>query len=120
MTTKDQYTRAFIANGNDSVEPDTAHYFFWHNIIENGGLRLTSQGYDYLLNVLNLEYYEIKLADVGLTNRFLLGLDRYINCPYYIFNHRRGKKIVLFDKKVFFALTMYNNDFEKFINAHKL
>jgi len=119
MTTKDQYTRAFLANGDDSVEPETAHYFFWHNSIANGGLRLTYNGYEYLTDVLNLECYDIPCKDVDFTNKFLLGLDRYIKCPYFI-RTTKGKKIVLFDKKVFFALTMYNNDFEKFINAHRI
>ena len=27
---------------------------------------------------------------------------------------------IKFDKKTYFTLTMYNNDFKKFINAHKI
>ena len=33
---------------------------------------------------------------------------------------KKSKTILLFDKKTYFALTMYNNDFEKFLNAHKV
>ena len=119
MPTKQQYTDAFIRNGDDSVKPSDAHHFFWYNIRRDGGLRLTHDGYEYLVKILNLEHYTIKTPDVQITNQYLVDLDRFIKCPYYM-ESGRWKKIILFDKKVYFALTMYNNDFEKFLKAHKV
>ena len=85
------------------------------------GFRLTAQGYKHCRKTLDLEYFEIELDDVIATPGFLLDLDKYIKTPYYIKMPRNIiKSIVLFDKKTYFALTMYNNDFQKFINAHKI
>lgn len=126
MPTKQQYTDVFLKNGDDSVDADHAHHYFWYNTRDSGGMRLTSDANEYLLRVLNLEYYEISLVDVKVNNKFLLDLDRFIKCPYYLQTGRRTMmnggytKILLFDKKIFFTLTMYNNDFEKFLKAHRL
>lgn len=124
MRSKQQYTNAFLANGDDSVPSTHANHFFWMNIRNEGGLRLTTSGYEYLKLILNLEYYEIETTDVKVTNQFLVDLDRLIKCPYYLsftgYIPKSKKKVILFDKKVFFALTMYDNNFEKFLNAHKI
>jgi hypothetical protein len=70
---------------------------------------------------LQLEYFEISIEDVDPSGRFLLDLDRFIKTPYYIRDiKKRTRSIMLFDKKTHFALTMYNGDFQKFINAHKV
>jgi hypothetical protein len=119
MPTKQQYTDAFIRNGDNSIKPMYAHHFFWYNIRKDGGLRVTTDGYEYLTKILNLEYFKIDTPNIDITNQYLIDLDRLIKCPYYM-ELGRWKKIILFDKKVYFALTMYNNDFEKFLRAHKL
>jgi|11BtaG_2_1085332.scaffolds.fasta_scaffold01279_11 hypothetical protein len=128
MPTKDEYTQAFIQHNpiRDWKDYEEAYQTVWHNIRQNGGLRLTQQGCIFLVDVVQLEYFEIDLKEISVSNRFLIDLDRFIKCPYYLQSGRtsmmngRFKKILLFDKKVYFALTMYNNDFEKFLNAHKI
>lgn len=125
MRTKDEYTAAFIEN--DPREPhlrpvfDQAYWTYWQNARRDGGFRLTQKGCLHLIDKLKLEYYEIPIEQVDPSPRFLLDLDRFIKTPYYIRNiKKRSRTILLFDKKTFFALTMYNNDFERFINAHKI
>ena len=123
MRSKDEYTIAFKENDprNHKLDFKEAYVIWWQNQRRDGGFRLTAQGYKHCRRTLDLEYFEIELEDVIATPGFLLDLDKYIKTPYYIKMPRNIiKSIVLFDKKTYFALTMYNNDFEKFINAHKI
>ena len=125
MRTKDEYTQAFIEN--DPREPeirpayDVAYVNYWQNARRDGGFRLTQRGCLHLVDRLELEYYEIPIGEVNPTPRFLLDLDRFIKTPYYIRNiKKKSRTILLFDKKTYFALTMYNNDFEKFLSEDDL
>ena len=123
MRSKDQYTIAFKENdpNNHKLDFKEAYVIWWQNQRRDGGFRLTAQGYKHCRKTLDLEYFEIELDNVVATPGFLLDLDKYIKTPYYIKMPRNIiKSIVLFDKKTYFALTMYNNDFQKFINAHKI
>jgi hypothetical protein len=93
---------------------------WWQNARRDGGFRLTQKGCLHCIDRLQLEYFEISIEEVEPTGRFLLDLDRFIKTPYYIRDiKKRSRSIILFDKKTHFALTMYNGDFQKFINAHK-
>ena len=119
MRTKDEYTQAFIEN--DPREPeirpayDVAYVNYWQNARPDGGFntaRLSTP-----VDRLELEYYEILEK---LTTPLPL-IRQIYQTPYYIRNvNKKSRTILLFDKKTYFALTMYNNDFEKFINAHKV
>jgi len=123
MRTKDQYTVAFKENDPDGHQLpfDQAYIQWWQNQRRDGGFRLTQQGCIHCIDTLELQYFEIKLEDIENTPGFLLDLDKYIKTPYYIKIVRNFIRcIILFDKKTYFALTMYNNDFKKFINAHKI
>ena len=125
MLTKDQYTQAFIDNDPREFHLrltfDMAYTNWWQNARRDGGMRLTQRGCIQLIDRLKLEYYEIPIEEVEPTGRFLLDLDRYIKTPYYIRDiKKRSRSILLFDKKTHFALTMYNGDFQKFVNAHKI
>ena len=123
MRTKDQYTIAFIENDpRDLTVPfEHAYSLWWMNPRRDGGFRLSEKGCIHLLKRLELAHYEISIAEVSCSPRFILDLDRYIKTPYYIRNIRKkDRSILLFDKKTYFTLTMYNGDFQKFINAHKV
>ena len=132
MRSKDEYTIAFKENDprNHKLDFKEAYVIWWQNQRRDGGFRLTAQGYKHCRRTLDLEYFEIELEDVIATPGFLLDLDKYIKTPYYIKMPSNLfpllgslieiKSIGLFDKKTYFTLTMYNNDFKKFINAHKI
>jgi len=125
MRTKDEYTQAFIDNDPREfhLRPsfDIAYTNWWQNARRDGGFRLTQKGCLHCVDRLQLAYYEIPIEDVDPIGRFLLDLDRFIKTPYYIRDIKKSSRsIMLFDKKTHFALTMYNGDFQKFINAHKV
>lgn len=98
--------------------------FFWMNPRESGGLRLTELGFKCLVEDLELQTYDIKLWNedtnnpVKINHRFLLDLDRYIECPYYVLKGR-WPRILLFDEKVYFWACMHD-DFQRFLNGYKV
>jgi len=99
--------------------PKNPQKFFWYNFRDNGGLRLSDDGYDFLKSTLNKDEYTIKIDSkkIKKTPQFLLDMDRMFEVPYYL---APRQKIILFDQKAHFTMTMYNNDFRKFLDAHKI
>jgi len=124
MRTKQQYTDIFIKNlEHVSIPSGSELVFFWQNVRANGGLRLTESGYDCLISDLNLTEYEIKLWDdndniVQVNFKFLLDLDKHLECPYYV-RLGRWPKIILFDEKVYFWACMHS-DFQRFLDGYKV
>lgn len=120
MPSKKEYTQAFCKNAaNTSIPAGEAVAFFWQNIRENSGLRLTEQGYQCLTQDIELAHWEIDIREQNVTQRFLLDLDRFLDCPYYI-QRGRWPKIILFSEKTYFWLIMHDKDFERFLNANKI
>ena len=117
--TKQQYTDAFVKSGQLDVPESERLIYFWFNIRKSGGLRLTQKGHDYLVNKLELEHWSIDLRGQSLTQKFLLKLDKFVNCPYTIIKGR-WPKIVIFGEQTYFWLALHNKDFEKFLNAYKI
>lgn len=92
--------------------------FFWQNIRDGGGFRLTDQGHAYLTNVLEVESWPIDLKDYEVNGKFLLELDKFLDCPYHV-RLGRWPKVSIYDEKAVFWLTLNNQNFEKFLNAYK-
>jgi hypothetical protein len=88
---------------------------WWFNIRDNGGLRLTEDGY-YVFQSLDVERYKFSLPDrIALSGSFLLTLDKKLTCPYFI-NSGKEKYIILYGSKEATMLTIYG-DIEKFISS---
>ena len=123
MRNKQQYTDIFIKNlDHVSIPAGSELVFFWQNVRIDGGLRLTDSGYNCLVSDLNLEKYDIKLWDddhvVQINFKFLLDLDKHLECPYYV-RLGRWPLIILFDEKVYFWACMHG-DFQKFLDGYKI
>lgn len=82
-------------------------------------MRLTKQGYDALVNELELEYYKFTIPPTAkFTYGTILALDRQLQTPYYL-GRDRGKfvKIVFFGSKEAVLVNLYG-DVEKFLNNY--
>jgi len=88
------------------------------NIRDNGGLRLNDNGYTYLVNSLELQSYTVSLHEQKITQKFLLELDKFMDCPYFLVRGR-WPKIILFSEKTYMWCCLHE-DFRSFLNGYKV
>lgn len=90
-------------------EVDTAMLTWWHNLREQGGLRLTLRGYDALNNQLKMQSWSIAVEDFKtvFTKKTYLDLDRKLNWPYYI--ERKGQLLILFGSREAIMARLYGD-----------
>jgi hypothetical protein len=95
-----------------STTLDNALSRWWINLRINGGFRLTKHGYQILLDVLELESWNIPTGLTGdLGFRAQLDMDRKISGPYY--TDIKGS-IILFSAKDAMIYGLYR-DFTKWL-----
>ncbi len=82
----------------------------WRNT-EDRRFRLTDKGYEYFKDIAGVKFYEIKLP-LGsiITNKMVIDLDRYIDCPYFLTN----TSIMLTGEKAAVQLILFDGDLVKF------
>ena len=84
---------------------------WWCNLRRNGGMRLTSLGYQVFADDLELEHYSYAINDPLLFNQqTILKLDRKMQMPYYI-EAKKGipKRIIFFGSKEAVMVNLYGN-----------
>lgn len=80
---------------------------------EQGGLRLTEQGYDALVKA-GIKDYRIKYEDpIRFTNQLMIWLDNFIDCPFYL----RNQDIYVFSEKMAVQLVLFSGNVYKFSAA---
>lgn len=115
MISKESYTKIFLQQWNKSIDEANSKLFqrkwFVNNRTkEGGGLRLTDDGYEFLIKELELAEYEISFNDnIDLSPQTIIFLDRYIDCPYYL----TSKSITVFSQKKSFELMLFSDDIRK-------
>jgi hypothetical protein len=115
MISKEAYTKIFLQHWDKSTDEANSKLFqrkwFVNNRTkEGGGLRLTDDGYEFLVKELELAEYEISFNDnIDLSPQTIIFLDRYIDCPYYL----TSKSITVFSQKKSFELMLFSDDIRK-------
>lgn len=116
MNWKETYTKIFLNQANITITPATIKEYtplWWQNTRtkNEGGLRLTDQGFAFLKNDLNLQFYEIPFPkDFIITTQVIIFLDKFITCPYYFTN----KTILVTDEKKSLELHLFSGDIRKY------
>jgi hypothetical protein len=88
---------------------------------EGGGLRLSEEGYTFLVTELELQEYEIPFTDrIELSPQTIIFFDHFLDCPYFLTN----QSLTVFSEKKSFELYMFSDDIRKYglvkaINARK-
>jgi hypothetical protein len=116
MLNKFQLTQELITRYPDAPSLDEAMATWWQNIRNDGGLRLTYQGFYVFENLLELSSYTFELSEKLLTPRNLLAMDRRMTCPYYMVNNRKLNKLVMFGSKEAMMAALHG-DMQRFINS---
>lgn len=83
---------------------------WWKNFSDSGGLGLTDEGYEYLLDQLELPVWIFEFPTDKKTNsRLLIDLDRYCPCVYWIKITTKRTTLALFDSREAVSYTLFND-----------
>lgn len=78
---------------------------------QEGGLRLSDEGLEFVQSTLELQVYEV-LFPVGfdLKPQVILFLDKYIDCPYYL----TEESITVLSERKCIELNLFAGDVQKY------
>jgi hypothetical protein len=105
---------------NENCTVDDLYSLWWHNLRNNGGMRLTTVGYEVFCNDLKIECWSFPIESHELNTRLVMALDRKLQNPYYIrFNKKKSLEIVFFDSKEAVLASLYGN-IKRFIDRYSI
>ena len=113
MRNKLRLTQKLVSEmpAKNQITVDQAKITWWFNIRKNGGMRLTSIGYQAFSEALDIESYEYEIEDLTEFNQqMILDLDRKIQTPYYI-KAVKGipRKVIFFGSREAVMVRLYGN-----------
>jgi hypothetical protein len=110
------YTRVFLKNAEMGVTDENVSvylrkWFMNTRKKEEGGLRLTDDGFDFVKDILELKLYEVPFpATLDLKPQVILFLDKFIDCPYYL----TPESITVLSERKNFELHLFAGDVRQF------
>ena len=113
---KETYTKIFLKQADIAISDVTMKEnmsTLWQNtrVKDQGGLRLTDTGIEFLKNKLELATYEIPFPkDFELTTNTIIWLDQFIDCPYWLCKY----SIEVTDEKKALELHLFSGDVKKY------
>ena len=113
---KETYTKVFLKQAEIAISDVTMKEYMstlWQNtrVKEEGGLRLTDYGLEFLKTKLELATYEIPFPkDFELTTNTIIWLDQFIDCPYWLCKY----SIEVTDEKKALELHLFSGDVKKY------
>jgi hypothetical protein len=126
MISREAFTKIFLKQLDHSCDEANVklHLNKWwqsRRTKESGGLRLSEQGYEFLVGELELKEYEVPFTDkIELSPQTIIFFDQFLDCPYYLTN----QSLTVFSEKKAFELYMFSDDIRKYglvkaMNARK-
>lgn len=126
MITRETYTKIFLNQAEKSTDKANValhvhKWWFSKRTKKKGGLRLSDEGYEFLVRDLELQEHEIPFTEqIELSPSIIIFMDQYLDCPYYLTH----KSLTVFSEKEAFKLHMFSDDIRKFglikaMNARK-
>jgi hypothetical protein len=118
MNQKTEITKRILESmgldANDGrVRKTIPNWWFSTRQKEQGGLRLTEQGFDAFRNA-GIKEYRIKFEDpIYFTNQLMIWLDHFIDCPFYL----RNQDIYVFSEKMAVQLVLFSGNIYKYSAA---
>lgn len=115
MTNKVTYTKLFLKElGKSYNDINVKEHLplWWYNTREKeeGGLRLTEEGFD-VINQIGLQIYDIPYPkDMPITTQIIIFLDKFIDCPYYLTN----RSITVTNERKAIELGLFSGDLRKY------
>jgi hypothetical protein len=119
MDPKDRYTMMFLRAANQLHDSDSikkVRTLWWYSTRdkEQGGLRLTDLGLQFIVEQADIKVYQIKLPkELTLTSQVIIWLDQFIDSPFHI----NKKEITVMSEKAAFELYLFSGDVRKMGHA---
>lgn len=116
MISKETYTKIFLQQKDRSIDAANVklHLFKWwqsHRSKDVGGLRLSEEGFEFLVKELDLQNYEIPFTEpIDLSPQTIIFFDRNMDSPYYLTN----QSITVFSERKSFELMLFSDDIRKY------
>lgn len=116
MITKETYTKIFLKHANISLSEAAIKEYtpvWWQNtrIKDEGGLRLTNEGFEFIQETLGLTVFEVPFPrDFKITTQVVIFLDKFIDCPYYL----TERSLWVTDEKKALELHLFSGDVKKY------
>jgi hypothetical protein len=115
MNLKDTYTSVFLKAAEQPADEESIKKckpIWWYNFRkkDEGGLRLTEAGLEFIQNQSKIKTYQIDIdKNITLTPQVLIWLDQFIDSPYFI----DKKQITVIRERVAFELHLFSGDVKK-------
>lgn len=110
------YTKVFLQTQEKSIDEANVKLYHrqWFKNTRNktvGGLRLTDEGYAFLISEMKLAEYEVPFTEeIELNPQLIIFFDQFLDCPYYLTRH----SLTVFSEKKAFELHFFADDIRKF------
>ena len=94
----------------DSIKKIRILWWYSTRDKEQGGLRLTDQGLQFIIEQADIKVYSIPLPkEFSLTAQVVIWLDQFIDSPFHI----NKKEITVLSEKAAFELYLFSGDVRK-------
>lgn len=116
MISRETFTKIFLKTKEKSIDAANVklHLHKWwqsHRTKDTGGLRLSEEGFNFLITELQLKSYEIPFTEpIDLSPQVIIFFDRNMDCPYFLTN----SAITVFSEKKSFELYMFSDDIRRY------
>ncbi len=116
MISKETFTKIFLQQKERSIDAANVklHLYKWwqsHRSKDEGGLRLSEDGFKFLTEELDLRSYEIPFTEpIDLSPQTIIFFDRHMDSPYFLTN----QSITVFSEKKSFELMLFSDDIRKY------
>jgi len=116
MIERDSLTRIFLQQWGKSTDDANFEIYnrkWWQSnrIGKKTAFRLSDEGYDFLVNTLELRSYEIPFTEpIELSPQTIIFLEKYLDTPYYL----TVESITVFTERKSFELMLFSDDIRKF------
>lgn len=110
------YTKVFLQTQEKSLDEANIKLYHrqWFKNTRSktvGGLRLTDEGYAFLISEMKLAEYEVPFTEeIELNPQLIIFFDQFLDCPYYLTRH----SLTVFSEKKAFELHFFADDIRKF------
>jgi hypothetical protein len=116
MISRETFTKIFLKEMGRSCDEANVrlHLHRWwqsKRTKDGGGLRLSFEGYEFLVTELGLKEYEIPFNEkIELSPQTIIFFDQFFDWPYFL----TGQSLTVFNEKKAFELYMFSDDIQKY------